>query len=473
MLKKNQNTLLFAVPILIFIIVKGFLGFNGYYGQDSHEYLRVTKSLYQSYGTEAVAQDFFVAIPLMFSFVGSLFSFVFSPTFALQLVSILSLMIAAFYFVRLLKLVFPTYEQRILPFALLFFVLSPNVLKAAMLSMTDMLCLAFVVAGFYYAVLYWRYGLIFALLACVFSFASAFMTRYVAAPLLLIPSFLTILYFFKYRHFKWLPLVGLAILLAFLPQLLIRQGEFFSFLGDKGISLWSVNHLFQSKFEMDLAQVQYDSINLLFVLKNWWHPSYILLGIPFLFFVRKEDFQNQAVVVGLLMTLLYAFYLGGISFQNVRYLLLSFPFILLLFFPAFNRLLDKLSSIKIQYFLWGSLCILQLGMFGFLLQKLMIYNQQEQKITAIVKDKIPQPTTIYTLGLEGPLRTYTEHKAHSLWGKTIDSIDENAYLLFNEKVSRSHLVDPSVWVNYDYFQQNFKLENIYTFDNGFILYAIR
>jgi len=473
MLKKNQNILLFAVPILIFIIVKGLLGFNGYYGQDSHEYLRVAKSLYQSYGTDVVVQDFFMAIPLTYSFIGSVFSFVFSPDFSLQLVSILSLLVATFYFSGLLKLVFPTYEQRVMPFTLLFFVLSPNVLKASMLAMTDMLCLAFIVAGFYYAVLYWRHAVGFALLMCIFCFASAFMTRYLAAPLLLTPSFLTIFYFFKYRHFKWLPLVIVAIFLAFLPQLLVRQSDFFSFLGDKGISLWSVKHLFQSKFEMDLAQAQYKNINLLFVLKNWWHPSYLLLGIPFLFFVRKEDFQKQAIVVGILMTFFYAFYLGGVSFQNVRYLLLSFPFILLFFFPAFNRILDKLPAPKIRPILWGSLCILQLGMFGFLLQKLMVHNQREQKMTAIVQEEIPEPTTIYTLGMEGPLRTYTPHVAHSLWGKKINQIEQNAYLLFNEKEGRSQLLDASVWENYDYLQQNFKLENIYTFENGFILYAIR
>ncbi len=473
MLKKNHNILLFLTPIFIFIVVHAFIGFNGYYGQDSYEYLRFTKSLYQYFVEGTPIQDFLMAIPVNYSVYGAFLSGLVGSSFALPLLSLLALLVATHYFCKMLLLVFPQYSDTIPIFALVFFVLSPTVLKASVLAMTDMTCLAFVLAGFYYGLHYWKAAEAKHLLVVVLCFATAFMVRYIVAPLLLIPTLVSIYYFFKYRHFKWLPLVALMVLLAFLPQLLIRQGDFFSFLGDKGISLWSVKHLFQSKFEADVAQAQYKSINLLFVLKNWWHPSYLLLGTPFLFFVRKIDFKEQAIKIGVLMVFLYAFYLGGISFQNNRYLLLSFPFILLLFFPAFNRLLALVKNSKIRPILWTGLCILQLGMFGYLLEKLIKFNQQEKRIAAQLNAQVDKASTIYTLGLEGPLRSYTPHQINSLWGAPIEHIDpSNTYLMFHEQMTRSLLLDASVWQNYDYLNQHHELNPIQSFDNGFVLYEV-
>ena len=85
-------------------------GFNGLYGQDSHEYLRYAKAikLYLNGGSDA--GNFFW--PVVYPFVGALLSFIVPIKISLQVVSIFSAAVCYVYFGKSLNLLYPEGTQR-------------------------------------------------------------------------------------------------------------------------------------------------------------------------------------------------------------------------------------------------------------------------------------------------------------------------------------------------------------------------
>ena len=73
---------------LILILLTQLLGFNGLYGQDSHEYLRFSRYLQEVFAGVEQAPTFFY--PIGYPLFGSLLGYVFSNVIALQLLSMLS-----------------------------------------------------------------------------------------------------------------------------------------------------------------------------------------------------------------------------------------------------------------------------------------------------------------------------------------------------------------------------------------------
>ena len=123
---------------LLLLIFVTAISFNGLYGQDAYEYFRYTKALHNFFLTGEKPYDFFWSY--MYPFVASLFSFVFSAEFSLQLVSILAF-VGTIYFTEKIILLLNT-ESKITTriYLLLFLFLSPFSLRMAVTDMSDVLC---------------------------------------------------------------------------------------------------------------------------------------------------------------------------------------------------------------------------------------------------------------------------------------------------------------------------------------------
>jgi hypothetical protein len=167
---------------LLFIVV--VFHFNGLYGQDAHEYLRLNRAL----------SDYFKsAIPLSHSYFSILYpltGYVLSlsgmnDTWAMQLVSMLALVASFFYLRKLLQLVYPT-EKYSGWWVLCFFIFSPYVLRFGLLSMSDMLCLFFLIAACYHALSYFKSGNRRDIMLSVFLCSSAISTRYAVTVIVVV-----------------------------------------------------------------------------------------------------------------------------------------------------------------------------------------------------------------------------------------------------------------------------------------------
>ncbi|HXF28816.1 MAG TPA: hypothetical protein VN457_03115, partial [Chlamydiales bacterium] len=137
-----------ALSALLVAIATGF-HFNGLYGQDAHEYLRMMRELNDVFfhGKELSHTIF----PLMYPLTGFfLYEIIRNDFIAMQLVSILSLVIAFYFLKKLLRLMYG--ESRVINvYLFLFFALSPYVLRFSLLSMSDMLCMTLLVMATFQA----------------------------------------------------------------------------------------------------------------------------------------------------------------------------------------------------------------------------------------------------------------------------------------------------------------------------------
>src|SRR5579883_1529147 len=95
--KAYRIYIIFLLLTFAFTII---VHFNGLYGQDSYEYLRYTYRLVWFVRTGNPPGDFYW--PLLYPVVGAVLSIIQKPVFALQLISMLSLVGAAFYLKKIL-----------------------------------------------------------------------------------------------------------------------------------------------------------------------------------------------------------------------------------------------------------------------------------------------------------------------------------------------------------------------------------
>ena len=122
----NLKSLILISPILFFIIAHFVFGFNGLYGQDSHEYYRYSKAITNFFKTGSSPGDYFW--PVYYPILGSFFGFVIGNLFSLQFISSLSLSGSLYFLFKIMKEIFG--EQKNLSlYILITFLLSPFVFR--------------------------------------------------------------------------------------------------------------------------------------------------------------------------------------------------------------------------------------------------------------------------------------------------------------------------------------------------------
>lgn len=164
--------------IFFWIICYFGLQFDGLYGQDAYEYLRYTESLQNYFTTGKNPGDYFwgVYYPLL----GCFLSFIVgNSALALQLISLLSLIVSSVYLHKIIELIYKEKTNILVVFV--FFSLSPIVLIHGFLVMSDLLTCALVLGSIYYFLSYYEsskksmflFGVAFCLLAILTRYAVA------------------------------------------------------------------------------------------------------------------------------------------------------------------------------------------------------------------------------------------------------------------------------------------------------------
>ncbi len=346
MLRRNWLPL---TAVMVAAVVSLLLGFNGLYGQDAHEYVRLSRAYFQQMqgmpylpegrGDAAFAVGYPLAGALLrFGGPGSIL--------ALQLVSWCSAGAALYAFDVNLRVLSPgahRWSRQL--YAGIALGLSAYFVRAGLTVMSDALGLALTLAAFHYGMraVEGRRGRD-AVWAAVFS-GLAVLTRFSLAPLvgplalgvaialLRVPAFTR-------RHdwnVGWLGLALLAGSLVLAPHFLLKMKVPGTPLDHSLLQDWSPLNLFRAKFSSLNGTVDYGWPNLLYVLFPLFHPGF-LLPLPLLFFLAKRtDFLLPAKRVLLVCVAVYLFFLGGVPHQNLRYLLPAFALLLLLLFPAWDR----------------------------------------------------------------------------------------------------------------------------------------
>ena len=477
----RSYSLLSAELVLIVLLSSVAIAFhfNGLYGQDAHEYLRMMREMQDVFfhGGKMSHTIFPVMYPLIGFF---LYEITGNDFIAMQLISIISFAIAFHFLKKLLSLMYAEGKATII-YLSLFFALSPYVLRFSVLSMSDMLCMMFISVATFYATTFFvqkkNSGAALSFIFCL----SAVATRY-AAIIIIIP----ILIFVSWnliRRKQWLFLF-LSLVLAIiplLPDLLLRNRLlFFQFSGERffndygsNIYSWSVLNFFRRNFLNADGWQHYTVWNILYTISNIIHPAFLFAGVAFLFFVKKKDFSSPLIILFTVIVCLYALVIAGFPYQNNRYLLQTFPFVMVIFFPAFIRCHQKFFKKKeIRISIFSMVAALQLFLFFYSSKALYQLNQTEQEI-AVALRKFPNQT-IYTCSINGALQSYhVQNTIVDLYSEKIDEVKLPALLLFNQVEFSDHFRNKNPMINFSFLQSNFNLLPLQSFEGGWQLFEVR
>lgn len=471
--------LLPGLYFLSLVVLSYVLDFNGLYGQDAHEYLRQSRAIFDRWHGFAIAPpgmgdaEFAGGYPL----VGAMLRWVLGDSIlALQMVSWLAAAFGLWFFVRLLTLLAPgaRVESR-WAFAGLGLVLCPMFLRAGLTCMSDALGFAFALASFFYGIrVFERKPLSNAIWAAAFA-AMAISTRYSLAALLL-PLAISIGYFLVERK-KWFALTGAvcAGILAFLPHFWLKSGGVENPLGHSLLQEWSLLNFFKASFSTLSGSVSYSLPNGLYLLFPLAHPGFCLV-LPGLFLLfKKTDLALPEKKILLACIVLYLVLLGGLPHQNLRYLLPVYALLLLLLFPAWDRLYcyGFLFFKRLTAGLLLGALVLQLFCCVRMLAPTLSRNHLEREIATTLKSTIPPDATIYAFDLDVALRTYLpEVQFHNLWERRYAEFPAGSYVLFNEAL-RPQWQGQNPILNWDFLKENYQLELRVELPNGWALWEIR
>lgn len=477
----NRHPLRF-LPLLLaagLILLSKLLVFNGLYGQDAHEYLRQSRAIFDhfnglplQYGGRGDA-EFAVGYP----FAGALLRFFgLDAVAALQAVSCLAAGAALWQFDRCLRLLTPgaRAESRWV-FAGLALALAPVFVRAGLTAMSDALGLALALAALANGLRVLETGKIgTAAWAALFT-GLAVATRFSLAALLTPLVFVVVFYLLENRKWAIGVLTVLVGIVGLLPHFWLKTGVAQNAFGHSLLQDWSLLHLFHFTFSNANGTVGYSFPNVLYIFFPLAHPGFCLL-LPGLFFLaKKTDIHLNVKWVLLTCLAIYLLLLGGVPHQNLRYLLPAYAVLLLLFFPAW----DRMFAYGFYFFKRLTLAIIaavlavQVFFTAIILRPTLMRNRLETTIAAELRQSVPPDAVLFAFDLDVALRTYLpDFQLKNLWERRYDDFPPGSFILFNEPALREQWEGQNPMLNWDFAKKNYELREVRSLPGGWGLYEV-
>ncbi len=465
---------------LLWCGVRVVTGFDGLYGQDAHEYLRVAAAWRAAlHGGPALGPSFW---PVGYPALSALLALgPWSLADAAQALSGLAYVVACGLGAATLRHLHPEHERAAAFYWLATFALSPFVLRASLCIMSDVTALAW--AGlFVYCAARWqrapRMGWIVAgAAACV----AAGTTRHASGAVLL-PAIAWWAGRAWQQHAGARGRVLLAsaagALVVALPTLLAGSGGALQPWHYPAVSGWSLRHAWAWQHDTpDGYQVE-RLPTALFAFSNVLNPGFTVLGPPLLLAWRARDLRSGLPAALALGWLLYALFHVGVPYQHDRHLLVSFPLALLALFPAAVRLgawiTARMPTRRPALALTAALLFagLQLGLFTRATRAVRAASRLEQTVAHVLQSYAA--TTLYTFWLTPALRTRgVPQRLIDLWEQEHLEARAGELVLFAPERFALQWARANPMHNWRALQDRFVLERVERFDLGFALYVLR
>jgi hypothetical protein len=474
---KRAPFLILVAALLAMLVFCWCTGFNGLYGQDAHEYLRISRLIFDFFQHPdqklalGPAAELSIGYPLLGACVRACTG---DAILALQVISIAAYAGAVFLFLGLLQQLSPGARAGSrLSYAVCLFALAPMVLRAGMSSMSDALGLFLCLAACSNALAAFQTKkLKFPLLAGLFT-GLACVTRLSNAPLLA-PLLLALLVHLVQRKRGWsLGTYLLAFAIGLLPLLLKSDVASHSMWAD-----WSGWNLFRRSFVTVNGTLSYFLPNILYVL---FYPLlhygfFPLLGLLFLLFKRTDlSLYSKKIIMACLAA--HLLFLATVAGQNPRYFIPDYSFWLCLLFPAWDRLhAYGFYFLKWYWMRWilGLFLAIQLIDNALLLRPMLHRNALERNIAAHLKDTLRPGDVLYAFDLDIALKSYLpELRYYNLWEKQYAQFDSGAYVLFNAPKLSAQWAGKNPMLNWERLESEVRLDRVWLEMDGWSLYRIR
>ncbi|MEL7424938.1 MAG: hypothetical protein AAFN81_18270 [Bacteroidota bacterium] len=463
--------LLLFFLLLVSLILRWQWSFAGLYGQDAHEYLRYTKSLQAWLGGGGHPGEFFW--PLSYPIFGALLSSLspFSTANSLQVISLLAHLSASLLLIRLLRA-----QQARTGFywVILAYFLSPYALRSGFLVMSDALSVLGVVGCYFFYLKPRGAGAQLRLIGLFCSAALAISTRYVAFLLVAGPVLHQFVFMLQRKNWQALLISIFTSLVLCLPHFILRWEQPFGFLQHQFMGNWSFSNSWQNQFTSPTGQFQYRFPNLVYSFFHWFHPAFLLLGLVFLPLVRYWWPKTMPQRVLLLSLIGYSIFLAGIPFQNQRFLLPALPLVVILLYPAVEKLVSYRNRLPnwMSPVILLSVGLLQMGLFAYTLQPLIATNQVEQQLAERLQHYPDHQ--LYTFYYDLALQTYdVPQPIVNIWQAREVTCQKDALVLFHPTQFNEQWQGHQLMQNWTKLQEDCGLEVLETMPQGWMLYRIK
>ncbi len=458
---------LLLLPLVFVGLSNIVFDFNGLYGQDAHRYFQYVGELESYFKDGNVPGEFHW--PILYPLAGFLLKSTLgiNAALSLQLVSAFSLGVSGVFIFKILR---GQHPNSVFLFSLIFLIFCPQLLAASVICMSDLLAMMWVVLAWYFYFEWKENGKIISAFNLCAMAALATISRYPALLLIIVPLAFA---FFKLLSKKkwWALLMPFAFVLFCLPEFTLHssvQNVSESYL----LNHWDLGNLFQSSFQTNDGAQVHRFINLLYITYPVWHPAYFLLGLPLALYAVFKFPRERVFWVLPVSVLVYLLFLGGLEIQSRRFLILVFPLVLIVVYRlGFGAMMNTFSIRKLGLCVFF-LMIFQGAIAAYYLRPLVEMNHFEQKLA---KDLQPyEGKELYVFYWDISLKSYgAQFEFHNLWEENVESHRLGDLILFNPEELEAQWEGSQVMDNWNFVNQNYNLEVLKTWPNGWKLYEVR
>ncbi|AWM13950.1 hypothetical protein DI487_08800 [Flavobacterium sediminis] len=256
-----------------------------------------------------------------------------------------------------------------------------------------------------------------------------------------------------------------------MPHYLIRYENTTEFLQHNWLKSWSVQNFYKRSFTTPDGTNYNFLPNIIYAFSSLFHPRYLFSGILFFPFLFKNFLKKRAVILLTLSFLAYSFFLSGIPFQNSRFLIVSFPLLLIILYPGFQLLAATFLSLKIYIATGIATFVLQLFLCYLALKPTQERNHLEKEIA---QELIPyQNAVLYSFDMDVALQGRGLHfEYQNLWQQEYVTVHENSLLLFNSQKFSRQWEGKNPMKNWNFISNNYRLQVLEELPEGWKLYKI-
>jgi hypothetical protein len=236
---------------------------------------------------------------------------------------------------------------------------------------------------------------------------------------------------------------------------------------------WNVANYFRSAFSSPEGNMSYILPNILYVLSNFVHPGYVFLGVLFLIFIKKIPLSRAYIRVCLSVIVIYALFLAGLTLQNQRFLMLTFPFVLIFYSGIFIDLAEKMKNSKpaLLFLPVALILVIQLALFY---RAFRPFYENSRNTRLVAEEMMHYPgRTIYTFNIDMALKAYhVNNEMISIWEKPLEEFKPNSLVLFNYLSFSRQWNGLNPMINWETLNRRYHLTLLETMPGGWNLYEI-
>lgn len=254
-----------------------------------------------------------------------------------------------------------------------------------------------------------------------------------------------------------------------LPHAAIKSQNSLQFLSHHWLQNWNLLNLFKSNFFTIEGPRNNHFINLFYICFTFFHPIFCVFG-PFIIIVFLKNeirrLTNYQILI-LISIILFSLFLGGIPYQNKRYLIPAFAFLFILIFPTF-RYIQNFRFFKILLAAFFMIQMLLIIYFG---KQYYDRNLLEKSIVADMKRY--QNKTLYVFDIDVAMKGRGLHfRYKNLFVEKYAIFEKNALVLINEKQLESEWKDKNPLINWENIKKKCVLVKLETRHKAWSLYEI-